>query len=84
MDYQQSAFGGVPANPQSNTSQIQGHSELKREINEAFNMLDTGRKGYLNGKEMKVAFRAFGLKLPQKEIDEMAAENKSSRHSPSV
>lgn len=34
---------GQPQNP-----------ELRRELMEAFNMLDTERKGYLNSKEMKV------------------------------
>lgn len=70
----------------SGTSQPQAaNADLRRELMEAFNMLDADRKGHLGGKEMKVglddqiALRAFGLKLPQKDQDDVTAANRSRR-----
>jgi hypothetical protein len=59
-DHQSTGFGqpfqtpASPGQPQAAPAQPPANPELRRELKEAFDMLDSDRKGYLNGKEMKV------------------------------
>lgn len=53
---------------------VQTTPELKRELIEAFKMLDTEKKGYLNTKEMRVDDR-----LHKDRHSSLRVENKSKR-----
>ena len=44
--------------------------DIKQELRDAFDLLDNEKKRYLTAKELRVAIKAFGVKIPQENIDE--------------
>ena len=54
------------------------NSEIRQELKDAFDLLDIEKKRSLGAKQLRTAISAFGLSIPQNEVDDTIKKGSDS------